>query len=116
MGSLARRQEVFLLSAQGREVREPAARQRPGGRIQRCEVERGHFTRAGEFKDKKLPAAQFGYFFDGMSGLDTPDPYTVVFSFSEPNAPFINYAASDITTRTATSRTCWLAPAPTRWI
>jgi len=53
-----------------------------------------YFTRSGELKDKKLPTAQFGYFFDGMESLQTPDPYTAVFTFSEPNAPFINYAAS----------------------
>jgi peptide/nickel transport system substrate-binding protein len=48
----------------------------------------------GEFKD--LPPGQNSYMWDGLAGIDTPDPYTVVVKFKEGFAPFINYAASNL--------------------
>jgi ABC-type transport system substrate-binding protein len=52
-------------------------------------------TRTGELKDKKLPRGDADFIFEGLEGLDTPDPYTVTVRFKERFAPFVNYAASD---------------------
>jgi len=51
-------------------------------------------SRTGQFGDKKLPQAQFNWFFEGATGIETPDPSTVVLKFKEPYVPFINYAGS----------------------
>ena len=44
-------------------------------------------TRTGELKDKKLPAGQFAWMFEGLEGIDTPDPQTVVVKFKDPFGP-----------------------------
>jgi peptide/nickel transport system substrate-binding protein len=49
-------------------------------------------ARAGAFS--KLPQSQYDYFFEGMSGIDTPDASTAIVHFSKPFVPFLNYAAS----------------------
>jgi peptide/nickel transport system substrate-binding protein len=49
-------------------------------------------ARSGQFKS--LPQSQYDYFFEGMSGIDTPDPSTAIVKFSKPFVPFLNYAAS----------------------
>ena len=54
-----------------------------------------YWSRSGQFKDKKLPTGQFGWMYEGLKAVDTPDDHTVVVRFSEPFAPFLNYAASD---------------------
>ena len=54
-----------------------------------------YWSRTGQFKDKKLPKAQFDSFFEGMTGIETPDARTVGVKFGEPFAPFIHYVASD---------------------
>lgn len=54
-----------------------------------------YWSRTGEFKDKKLPKAQFDSFFEGIKSIETPDPQTVVIQFQQPFAPFIHYTASD---------------------
>ncbi len=54
-----------------------------------------YWTRTGEFKDKKLPQGQFDYMFEGMTGVETPDPYTAVVRFKEPFVPFLAYTASE---------------------
>ena len=54
-------------------------------------------SRTGPFRDSKLPPAQFGYFFAGMEGIETPDANTVVVRMKDPVAPFLNYVASDST-------------------
>lgn len=51
-------------------------------------------SRTGAFKDAKLPASQNQWIFEGLAGIDTPDPYTVVVRFQEGFAPFITYAAT----------------------
>ncbi len=56
-----------------------------------------YYSRTGEFKEKKLPTAQFEWMFEGMERIETPDPYTVIIRFKEPFAPFLTYAASDYT-------------------
>ena len=53
-----------------------------------------YWARSGQFKDKNLPTAQYGWFFEGMRSIETPDPYTVVVRFEQPFVPFINYTAS----------------------
>jgi len=42
----------------------------------------------------KLPQSQYDFFFEGMSGIDTPDASTAIVHFSKPFVPFLNYAAS----------------------
>lgn len=54
-----------------------------------------YWSRTGEFKDKKLPSAQFAWMYDGVQSITAPNPSTVVVTFEEPYAPFLNYAASD---------------------
>lgn len=54
-----------------------------------------YWSRTGDFKNKKLPVAQFDWIFEGMSALETPDDATIVVTFDKPFAPFINYAAWD---------------------
>lgn len=56
-----------------------------------------YYSRTGEIKEKKLPTAQFGWMFEGMDRIETPDPQTVVVRFKEPFAPFLSYAAHDYT-------------------
>ncbi len=51
-------------------------------------------SRTGAFKDKGLPQGQVDYMFDGLIGVDTPDPYTAIVRFKDPFVPFVNYAAS----------------------
>jgi peptide/nickel transport system substrate-binding protein len=54
-----------------------------------------YWSRTGQFKgNSKLPPSQYAGYFEGMSGIQTPDPYTVVVTFSQPFVPFINYAGS----------------------
>jgi peptide/nickel transport system substrate-binding protein len=52
-------------------------------------------ARAGAIADKKLPIGFFGFMFEGMEQVETPDPYTAVVRFKTPFVPFLNYAASD---------------------
>src|SRR6476469_1708416 len=52
-------------------------------------------SRTGAIASKKLPQAQFDWFFEGLQSIQTPDPQTVVIKFAEPFAPFLNYAAAD---------------------
>jgi peptide/nickel transport system substrate-binding protein len=54
-----------------------------------------YWTRSGELAAKKLPQAQFDWFFEGMDSIQTPDPSTVVVHFKQPFVPFLSYAASD---------------------
>ncbi len=54
-----------------------------------------YFAREGQFKDKKLPANQFGFQLDGLEAVDTPDPYTAIVRFKEPYVPFLNYSGTD---------------------
>jgi len=53
-----------------------------------------YYSRTGEFKDKKLPAATRGFIFQGLEGVETPDASTAVIRFKDPYVPFANYAAS----------------------
>lgn len=52
-------------------------------------------SRLGEFKDKKLPVAQFEWMFEGLDKIETPDPYTAVVSFKDPFVPFLSFVADD---------------------
>ena len=54
-----------------------------------------YWNRSGEFKDRKLPATQIDFMFEGLEGIDLPDPYTAVVRFKEPFSPFLSYAASN---------------------
>ena len=54
-----------------------------------------YLARFGEFKD--LPRSQQGFAFEGMTGIETPDPYTVVVNFKQGFAPFPKWAASGLT-------------------
>ncbi len=51
-----------------------------------------YWAREGQFKGK--PEGTFSFFFEGMTGIDTPDPYTVIIRFADPFVPFLNYSAS----------------------
>ncbi len=51
-------------------------------------------SRTGALAGRKLPQAQFDWFFEGMDSIQTPDAQTVVVKFGAPFAPFLNYAAS----------------------
>jgi peptide/nickel transport system substrate-binding protein len=53
-----------------------------------------YWSRTGQFKDKQLPPSQYASYFEGITGIQTPDPYTVVVTFAQPFVPFINYAGS----------------------
>ena len=53
-----------------------------------------YYSRTGEMKDKKLPPSQMAPLYEGLEGIDTPDPYTVRVRFKEAFAPFPNYSAS----------------------
>ena len=53
-----------------------------------------YWSRTGQFAEKKLAKAQFNWFFEGMTGIQTPDAGTVVLRFKEPFVPFLNYAGS----------------------
>ena len=54
-----------------------------------------YLSRTGQLKDAKLPKSQFDWFFEGMSAIEAPDPYTVVVRFQKPFVPFLDYAAAD---------------------
>jgi peptide/nickel transport system substrate-binding protein len=54
-----------------------------------------YWSRTGAVQDKKLPPAQFGWFFEGVDGVQAPDPQTVVVRFKKPFAPFASYVASN---------------------
>jgi len=55
-----------------------------------------YYTRSGEFKDKKLPESRRLFMYQGLDKVETQGPYTVQFHFTEPFAPFLPYAASDL--------------------
>jgi len=50
-------------------------------------------SRTGQFQG--MPPSEYGFMFEGLDRVDTPDPYTVVVRFKEPFAPFPNYAAAN---------------------
>jgi peptide/nickel transport system substrate-binding protein len=52
-------------------------------------------SRTGEVRDKGLGPAGFAWMFEGLDRIETPDASTVVVSFKQPFAPFLNYAATD---------------------
>lgn len=54
-----------------------------------------YWSREGEFKDKKLPATQIDFMFEGLQAIETPDPYTVAVRFKDAFSPFLSYAASN---------------------
>jgi ABC-type transport system substrate-binding protein len=55
-----------------------------------------YISRTGQMKsDKKLFPALYSDSFQGLIDIQTPDPYTVVYKFSDPLAPFLNYCAAE---------------------
>lgn len=52
----------------------------------------GGYTKANRQLAK--PKSQMEWMYQGIDGIDTPDPYTVRVRFKEPFAPFVSYAAS----------------------
>jgi peptide/nickel transport system substrate-binding protein len=55
-----------------------------------------YVARLGAIKDdKKLFPGLYSDSFQGLTSIQTPDDYTVVFKFSEPLAPFVNYSAAE---------------------
>lgn len=55
-----------------------------------------YISRTGQFKDnKKLFPALYSDSFQGLTEIQTPDPNTVVYRFSDPLAPFLNYCAAE---------------------
>lgn len=54
-----------------------------------------YWNRIGELKDKKLPAGQHEWMYEGLEAVEAPNPQTLVIRFSEPFAPFLSYAASE---------------------
>lgn len=53
-----------------------------------------YLARGDQFMGKKLPPSQFGWNFEGMDSVETPDASTVVVRFKEPFAPFLNYTGA----------------------
>lgn len=53
-----------------------------------------YYSRTGEYLDKGLPFSQMAALFEGLEGVETPNPSTVRVRFKDPNAPFPNYSAS----------------------
>jgi peptide/nickel transport system substrate-binding protein len=51
-------------------------------------------SRTGALKGSKLPQGQFGYMFEGLQSIETPDDTTVVVRFGTPFAPFLPYAST----------------------
>jgi len=51
-------------------------------------------SRTGSLKDARLPKSQTDYMFEGLDGIDTPDPYTVVIRFKDGFTPFVTYTAT----------------------
>lgn len=51
-------------------------------------------SRTGAVAAAKLPNSTFGFMFEGLESVQTPDPYTVVVKFKDGFAPFLSYAAS----------------------
>jgi peptide/nickel transport system substrate-binding protein len=55
-----------------------------------------YISRTGQFKDdKKLFPALYSDSFQSLADIQTPDAQTVVYKFSDPLAPFINYCAAE---------------------
>ncbi len=55
-----------------------------------------YYNRTGEVAEKKFPPAlHVGLMYEGMTAVETPDPYTVTVRFQEPFLPFLAYSASD---------------------
>jgi peptide/nickel transport system substrate-binding protein len=54
-----------------------------------------YWSRSGSMAGKNLPLAQFAWFFEGLSSIQTPDAQTVVVQFKQPFAPFVSYAAAE---------------------
>lgn len=52
-----------------------------------------YYSRTGAYT--KAPASTVGFMFEGMTGLEAPDKYTVVVRFERSFLPFLSYAASD---------------------
>jgi peptide/nickel transport system substrate-binding protein len=50
-----------------------------------------YHSRTGQFKDSGLPKGQYGFTFEGLTAVETPDPYTVTIQFAKPFVPFLNY-------------------------
>jgi peptide/nickel transport system substrate-binding protein len=53
-----------------------------------------YWSRSGTFREKNLPIGQYGWFFEGMRSIETPDPTTLTVRFDRPFVPFLNYTAS----------------------
>jgi peptide/nickel transport system substrate-binding protein len=51
-------------------------------------------SRSGSLAAKNLPVSQFGTYFEGLDGIETPDDSTVKARFKAPFVPFVNYMAS----------------------
>jgi peptide/nickel transport system substrate-binding protein len=54
-----------------------------------------YLSRTGSIAARSLPAADQSWQFEGLSGIETPDPSTVVVRFEKPFVPFLNYMGSD---------------------
>jgi len=54
-----------------------------------------YWSRSGSIAAKKLPQAQFDWFYEGVDSIQAPDASTLVVRFKQPFAPFLSYAASD---------------------
>ena len=50
-----------------------------------------YHSRTSQFKDSKLPPANFAYMFEGLDRIETPDAATVTVRFGQPFAPFLAY-------------------------
>lgn len=53
-----------------------------------------YWSRTGEFKDKDLPRGQFTSYFQGVEGIEAPDPLRVVVRFERSFAPFLSYVGA----------------------
>jgi peptide/nickel transport system substrate-binding protein len=51
-------------------------------------------SRSGSLAARDLPIGQYATYFEGMSGVETPDASTAKVTFKTPFVPFVNYMAS----------------------
>jgi hypothetical protein len=72
-----------------------------------------YWSRTGQFKDKQLPPSQYASYFEGITGIQTPDPYTVVVTFAQRTSTRLFRTKSS--TRMAICRRVSLEPDPGNW-
>jgi len=55
-----------------------------------------YYSRGGALKDAKLKPSLFGYMFEGLDRIETPDAQTLFVRFKQPFVPFLSYASAPV--------------------